>query len=395
MNMIDFAVQHLLTACVGPRYLAGDWNFEPHQIRAWNTDARWIEVQDLWEKQTGSIPKKTCKSKTRKDFLWLSPELARHFVSLSFQDAFADHSVMNATFANTSNIVDRWLWPKPSPIDWSLVPDLPEPVAFVSGDPTDLYLSLWNSRETLAKQVLETKWTPSMAGRAAICAPVYRQGWPSPLKKGRTNDVTPTFHGVSVQHSRWFKQLRRLQNYCRWVSSSRESTEDGLHGALLWKSILNATGFQPSFASWWHGRAYRCPSDVCAIPAFPPTPGVAKGIFDAFQVEVRLLENNLSQARHAAAHHRRAVNPHTIYRDVKRPAALPVETLIESKESKIAAVDPDDHAIELDPPIDLQPDLPVLVSGFPVTIHHAERDKLWLESIPQWSVVQRSSNISM
>ena len=110
MDMLDFAVNHLLCACVGPRFLSGDWNFEPHQVRAWNTleSAGWIEIQDLWERLSGQVPQKTCKAKTRKDYLWISPELARLFVSLDFHDTFDDHLVMRATFKNHCSVINSF-----------------------------------------------------------------------------------------------------------------------------------------------------------------------------------------------------------------------------------------------------------------------------------------------
>lgn len=226
MDMLDFAVTHLLEACVGPRFLAGDWNFEPHQVRSWDTlkSAGWIEIQDLWERISGIPPVNTCKSKTRKDFLWISPELARHFVALDFSDDFADHSTLRATFVRNHSFADRWLWPKPSPIDWTQVPDIPCVIDFTTIDPSDQYQALWNSREAQAKTSLGTKWNPRMAGRAVIRAPQFRTGWPTPLKKGRSNDTQPNFHGASVLHSRWFEQLRRLQNYHRWANSHTSSS---------------------------------------------------------------------------------------------------------------------------------------------------------------------------
>ena len=384
MNMIDFAVDHLVNVAVGPRYLAGDWNFEPHQIRAWDTlkSAGWIEIQDLWEKHSGAPPCKTCKSKTRKDFLWISPELARHFVSLAFHDTFADHLVMCATFENPHTVADRWLWPKPSPIDWTLVPDLPDTVDFSQGDPSDCYHQLWKIRESQAKQTLDFRWSNNMAGRAAIRAPLHRQGWPAPLKKSRSREVQPGYHGFSILHARWFKQLRRLQSYTKWASSTNLSLDRGIHGAQLWTSILTAQGFRPSFADWWHGRAYRCPTDIADIPTYPPSSSVAQGIFEALQAEVRVLEDKLNQARRSTAQFRRASQPQTIFQDVRRPAALPVETLLEHRETSISQIDLHDQAIELDPPLTFVDELPVLVSGHPIKIHHAEPDKIWVESLP-------------
>ncbi len=46
---------------LGPRFLAGDWNFEPHQLAIWSRleAAGWIEVQDLLHSIDGTRPQPT------------------------------------------------------------------------------------------------------------------------------------------------------------------------------------------------------------------------------------------------------------------------------------------------------------------------------------------------
>lgn len=94
------------------------------------------------------------------------------------------------------------------------MPDLETPLDFSRGDPSDLYHNLWATREDLAAKHLPD-WNPKMSGTGAVRAPIHKKGWPTPLKKGRSCDVGPSFHGFSWQHAEWFKQLRRLQSYCK------------------------------------------------------------------------------------------------------------------------------------------------------------------------------------
>ena len=385
MTILDFAVKHLTQCCVGPRFLAGDWNFEPHAITVWDDllSLGWVEVQDAFGRLTGTAPRKTCKSKTRKDFLWISPELVRHFSGLQVLDLFADHQVLCATFRSPKLVAERWLWNKPAPVDWKGIPDISSVVDFDGNDPSDAYHVLWQKRESQAKAFLETSWHANMAGRAAQRAPVYRKSWKTPMKKGRSHDIQPAYHGISVQHSRWFRQLRRLQSYQRWASSSKASQCPGDQGVSLWKSILDATGFQPSFASWWISRTYHCPDDVEVIPEFPPLPDVALRIFHAFLIEVRSLEQKLQQAQRASAKHRREVDPNLIFKDIRRPPALPVETLVENTTTRVAHVDADQSALELDPPCQFDLGQPLSVAGHLVTINHAEPDKVWVDPLPQ------------
>ena len=87
--ILDFALQRML-AQPGPRFMAGDWNFAPDmlQVSTHLHAAGWIEVQDLAWTLHGRPIEHTCKGVSRKDHLWLSPELARGFLALDI-----DHMV--------------------------------------------------------------------------------------------------------------------------------------------------------------------------------------------------------------------------------------------------------------------------------------------------------------
>ena len=62
--MLDFAFDHLVLNCVGPRFLIGDWNFTISQlsVSAKLQQAGWVEVQDLFETRTGIPPRNTRKA---------------------------------------------------------------------------------------------------------------------------------------------------------------------------------------------------------------------------------------------------------------------------------------------------------------------------------------------
>ena len=296
---------------------------------------------------------------------------------------FADHTYLVAEFQSHSDPPIRWLWPRPSPVSWQGVPDIDTPTDFSLGDPSDNYESLWQQRELKAQNSLGDQWTSKQGGRAKVRAPIKKVGWPTPFRKGRSHDVQPNFFGISTQHSRWFKQLRRLQSYIRWIQSPKpDASCSYLHGIELWQSILRAPGFKPSFAAWWQSRYYRCPSDLTFVPPYPPSAPAATSIFDALLVEVRALETSLRSAGLAVAKHKREINPNTIYQDLRRPSALPVETLIASKKTQVSNIDFDDSAIELEPPCAFNPDLPIIAAGQPLQINHVEPDKIWLDHLP-------------
>ena len=383
--MLDFAADHLLSL-PGPRFMCGGWNFAIDSL-AVSTRLRscgWVEVQDLLHLRTGSPIRPTCKQVTRKDFLWLSPELALAFRALRFCDeTFADHALLVADFAGGTNQVERFPWPCPKPVDWSKVPPLPVPVDFAApADPTEQYAVLWRQRESQARAVLSPDWIAPMQGRGQQIKPARVVGHHAPLRQGRSSEVQPSFFGFSALHAKQFRQLRRLQNYCRWVDNKqRAGSSDPLHGFGLWSSILKASGFSPSFSDWWLNRQFRSPLDPTDIPRICPPSNVAHQIFDAVLAEVRLFEDRLNAVKSA---HRRAqheTDRALVFREVARPSAAPVESLVHSCSAVVEDIDQHECALVLEKPVDLSPDHPVWVAGCPRQIIHADHDKLWVDDV--------------
>ena len=395
-QLLDFAYNHL-QAIPGPRFFAGDWNFETHELEvvAKLRAAGWVEVQDLWFQRTGAPIQLTCKGATRKDFLWLSPDLALALLDLSLDfETFPDHALLIAKFRGGKHHLERFVWPCPKPVPWQRVPETAGSLDFQApADPTQQYAALWTSRENCARTALAGDWVPSMRGRGQQTRPRKVVGRPAPIKQGRSNDVQPLFYGFSVVHTQRFKQVRRLQNYCRWVDNHTAGrTLDSCHGISLWNSVLRAPGFAPSFAQWWPSRLYLSPADPAEIPLFCPPSGVAHHIFDAVLAEVRLYEQRLNQLRSAHRQHQHQVDRNLVFRELARPSAAPVESLLHQVSGVVDYVDTHESALVLQEPADLRSDLTLWVGGVPRTVIHAESDKVWVDDVsgvsPDASVAQ-------
>lgn len=384
-DILDFAF-HRLTALPGPRFMAGDWNFasDALAVTAKLQAAGWVEVQDHVASRTGRPVENTCKGVTRKDFLWLSPELALGLLELTVDhEVFADHAVLVARFAGGSLHLERFPWPCPKPVPWSRVPELCAAVDFhESLDPTAQYAQLWKAKETSAAHALGTEWMPQMGGRGALTKPRRVVGRQAPIKQGRLHDVQPGFFGFSAIHAKQFKQLRRLQNYCRWIDS-RPATGvvDSLHGIGLWNSILKAPGFCPTFAQWWPTRLYVSPLDPVSLPVFCPPSAVAHQIYDAVLAEVRLFEQRLQNAKRANRQTQLERDRNLVFREVARSPAAPVDSLLHRVEAVVTRVDVEECAVELSRPVSLLPDMPVWVSGQQCEVIHADHDKIWLHDV--------------
>ena len=383
--MLDFAVDCMLDMS-GPRIMGGDWNWTQSQLHACARleSYGWREVQDLELQRSGLMPRLTCKNSSRKDFLYVSPELVCQFRSLDLDpNVFSDHVVFRASFDCAGPCPVRYLWPCPTHVPWSdCCLDLP-PVDF-TGDPSVAYQTLWTFAEQQAKTQLGAAWTPDMAGRAAQTSPKTRKGWPTPLRTSRSHEVQPSFFGFSVQHARWFRQLRRLQAFCAWRKSNQASwtsLQQSLHGVDLWNSIRNASGFQPSFECWWPGRSYHGPFDPAVLPVWPPDFEVASAIYDAMLCEVRLLEDRLNSARKAKRTHDRHLEPNLVFRDVRRAPAAPVESLLHTAQSTIAEVHPEELKLSLTSPCPLDLSKPVFAGGVRLDPIHFDTDALWVSDV--------------
>ena len=386
IEILDFLIDHMTQVATGPRYLCGDLNHEVDQLPNLSRlmDLGWREVQELECQATGRSPQPTCKGCTRKDMLWISPELIASFSTVQVDhERFADHSVLRAEFAVDGAFSHRFLWPIPQPVPWTSVPSMDFPLDFQTGQPTALYHELWYSREQQARVTLQHQWNPQKQGRGQRTQPLKRKGWAAPPRKGRTSYFQPAFHGYNVQHSRWLRQLRRLHNYHRWALAHYgvASGDLQLHGSYLWQSILRAPGFGVSFSSWWTSRRCVGLQDPGFIPASPPPAEVGCMLCEAFLGEIRAFERTLAAAKITAKSNAHKANPNLIYRDTKRPMPEPVTSLLVSKKTRVTEVRPDEGAVLIDTTVDFDAGVPVLVDSCPVGLTHVTDDALYLTDL--------------
>lgn len=104
---------------VGPKFICGDFNQLPDRLaepKLWEA-AGWVEAQTWAQRQWNIEPMMTCKGKTRKDFLFLSPELLQLLQQVRVDaQCFADHAVLQAKMRSPSAPTMMYLWPKAKPV---------------------------------------------------------------------------------------------------------------------------------------------------------------------------------------------------------------------------------------------------------------------------------------
>ena len=372
----------------GPRYVAGDFNHDWDTLEVISKMHRlgYRDIQDLHAERTGILPQATCWGKTRRDFMFVSRELAALFVDCALDDnAVADHSYLIGRFQGGSVEVCRFAWPIPDPMDWEPT-DRRHPVtAPLFQDPSTLtadYAKFWEAVETnnmTARASVRKPFIRAMTGRGRQMAPVARTGRLAPLKTSRPGDRQPAFLGSCLQHAQWTKQLRRLQSYTRLCRSQLPTGQHRAHQLQLWTSIRASPGFVPDFATWWSSRHLGVGEPAC-VPVDPPAFESASLFYVGLEFEVSQLESALNTARSHANRLSKASDAHAMYRAVRRDIPAQVDSLALQLSTTVTEVDESECAVVTANAVPWHPGVPILHDSKPLEVIHAEEDKLWLQS---------------
>ena len=90
-------------------------------------------------------------------------------------------------------------------------------------------------------------------------------------------------------------------------------------------------------------------------------------------------ERRLLSERRQVATARRVQDPNLIFRDLRAPAARPVDSLLEHRSAEVGEVVVDEGALELTEHVDWRPDFPLLHKGQPLHVAHVDSDKIWVD----------------
>ena len=170
----------------------------------------------------------------------------------------------------------------------------------------------------------------------------------APIKRARFGEFQPNFHGVSIRHSQWVCQVRRIQSYVRDVS--HRDVFDA-HAGLLWGSICRAKGFCPDFMTWWNNCDHATLDAPATCPVSPPSCRVAQAMFESLALSVRSLEKDLVKSSRQYARLRRANNPNVIFQDIEAAPTQGVELLCKPVVATVSIILSSLHSWNLDRPV--------------------------------------------
>ena len=374
----------------GLRFIGGDFNFELGSLECFERLEKlgFLDVQSIAEIRWGIAPKPTCKGSTRKDFLFISPEMQQLLVSVSVIH-FGGHCAS----------IEIPVWRTPQQIEWPKEFQLNHPlqVTFENQDPSEAYTALWTEIEASVVNQAQESPAPvrkAQLGRGQTFQTHVRKGFlpPRHLKPSRKGDIQPKYEGTNAQHSQWFRQLRRLQAYCRFKKAYPIDT-DNAHGAALWRSVIHAKGFQRNFPDWWEHQCgtllFGAPASV---PLIPPPLDMAELIYNSLTIEVRSLENKLRASRQAKLRQQRTEMAHMVFRDCKPDPPDRVDLFVAHKQSKVISVDHDEQAIHIEPVMQFEQNTTCHINGKETWVLNADPNLIHLDDVdsisPGDSIVQ-------
>ena len=378
--MLHHVASHVCHLCSGFRFVAGDWNILQNSVPAFDIliQAGFREIQDIAQEWWNYPIQNTCKTKTRKDFLYVSPELQQIISEVRVaHDVWPDHSVLIAQFRSPQAYPTVYTWPAPTEFPW--------PNSFGNevfwdsdDDPTVAYQLLWQNIEQAAAQACPFPVPAQALGRAQrLDRKATKLAQFSPVKLGRKGDFQPAFFGTSRRHAQWLRQVRRIQAYARLCSSEAHHVD--IQKAESWGSICRATGFVPDFPQWWHCTAFRAAGAPVGCPLFPPDGLTAWAMFDSLSMALRDFESQLMKQSRQYARFRRSQNPNLVFAGIK-PSSIPgVEILLQPVSAKVEEICAEEHKLVLNQACNFAPERPIVCKGAALPVIHHDSDAIWCE----------------
>ena len=383
LSQVVLQVCHRSNGC---RFIAGDFNQRPGVLASMRYlyEQGWADLQDLAQVRWGVQPVATCKNTTRKDFVLLSPEMQSALIGVRvISDVFPDHAILLGTFKDQVSSPWTRVWPKVCPIQWnsdttSAVRE--KQVTFLESihdDPSQELRQVCEAFESHVHCQLQSSTgiglLPNQRGRASRTKPQWMKSQPLVLRPSRHGERIPADF-ATLRYKRMFTQYRRLCSYARLMRVQAPSLSHRAHALQLWRAIWRAPGFAPSFAKWWPNRSTCSLGAPPIIPVAMPPYAVANAILAAFEVELKEVERQMFAK---GGKHKVPTNPYAVFRDLKGPRALSVQSLASRKQATVCEIR-EDNSIVFDPPDALSPGLPLYGPDGHLEYHHLDTDQVWL-----------------
>lgn len=382
-RLLQEVANHVCCLTKGPRYVAGDWNMSQYELPVFSQleAAGFLDIQDVANRFWGIPIQPTCKGVTRKDYLYISPELQQLLHSVEVQqDVFPDHAVLLGVFHPMKASVPKQIWFSPVQFPWPVTWEVDEQFwRSTPGTCEQRYVALWQHIESNAARAVPFPVPKKARGRAKTMttSPVVAGKTPAPCL-ARKGDIQPQFVCSSFRHTQWLRHARRLQAYCRYVKCNDAVSN---HACLVCGAIVRARGFNPTFSQWWTHATTHTHGAPAQVPLIPPAWGIATSIYESMLLALRQFELELQKSSRLYARLKRDSNPNAIFHDLKTHSDHGVHVLLQPKPARVLEVRPEEMAIVLDRPMQFDPLQPVVCNAARLPVIHDEHDCVWVESL--------------
>lgn len=389
-QLSDQLLEHFTTEVVlgmsGVRILMGDYNFNPGELvqqQIWLRHG-WQNLQTVAESLFQHTPVPTCKGVNERGQIWLSPEAIQLLRSVRVQDDFGDHStvMMQLQIPEKQQYAHRW--PRPAKIPWRDLrvehwspicsvkwhEDL-EPTEFMSTCATSYEQSLANHLSLQDSQRLPQR----CFGRATRRKPDKQTLATPTCRPSREGEVVLQNSMAGVATRQWFKQLRRLQSMKHAVHAGKDTMAALNYRQEVWQAIRQAAGFTPYFLTWWTQQTHQVDGVPLLLPQAPPHESIiATSIYDSFLLHFRRFEAWHLKERSQSLRMKYAGSLGAVYMDLRDDPKPRVDTLWKEIEYTVLAVDPVNHQLQLDQPIQTQFDSVWIYEGHFLSVTEVAHD---------------------
>ena len=300
----------------GPTIILGDFNYTLEEIPSWGLfqQCGFADAAVLDAHRRNSVPQPTCRGLTRKSFILIPPVMQDSLVHCDTLDdhLFDSHPVLRALFKiETMTFAPKRLWFPKAFDDFFHDHDKAQQLGqnlceqhnstidslIVQGHMDEAALIWTNSVEhVLQHSSVDVEGSPIVLPSGTIGRTKFsttRNQPPSiPIPKpGRDGDFEPEGEFHSVKLRRWLRQVRRLQTMISNRAALNNCSIDrrsfvALKCNELWKSILNAKGFQDGFVSFLLDH-------FITVPLHCPDLPILNEIKDFMMVAYRSLEKDI------------------------------------------------------------------------------------------------------
>ena len=373
----------------GPKFICGDFNQHPkalQETQIWENQG-WVEIQDWAYRRHGIHPSNTCKGTSRKDFLYISPEL-QNCIEASFvhQETFADHAVLRASFQALSIPEVIHSWPKAKGIQLT---DQQQQMLrrqntekFREATATKAYQAICGRYEQAVDGLFHKQnvrpLEKNQKGRGTILDRVPVSQELHPIKPSRHGEPTCGIVCPALRHKQWFTQLRRIVNLRRLLSHKLDRPSVVQHANALWRAILRAKGFQPNFRLWWTQRVSCSQVQNSLLPTQVPTYALISYVEAEFEKSFQAMENQHKKQCANEQFQKHKADANAVFRSVRDQGPEPVETLLQTVSTTvIEVVDAASVVVENSESIDSK--LPILGGAGPLHVDMNEDNQIWFE----------------